>query len=74
MNKFKFRLGQKVIFEGEETIIIAKVKDGDYIIQYNKYGWLVNPENMVDTQTILKGTPLDSSIRGWNVNENQLTY
>ncbi len=72
MKKFKFRLGQKVIFQGEETKIIAKTKYGSYIIQ-RKNGWGVRPENMADAKTILKGTPMDWSICGWNVHESELT-
>ena len=71
MKKFKFRLGQKVIYNGEETKIIAKTYRGGYVIEYED-GWNVCPVTM-DTQTILKGTPMDGSIHGWNVNEQDLT-
>ena len=70
MNKFKFRLGQKVIYNGEEVKIIAKTTYGGYIVEY-KDGWAVFPYNM-DAMSILKGTPMDGSIYGWAVDEKDL--
>jgi len=72
MNKFKFRLGQKVIYNGEEVKIIAKMKKGGYIVK-RKIGWEVNLGSMSwCTLSILKGTPMDGSIYGWAVDEKDL--
>lgn len=77
--KHKYRIGQYVMYiDGYKKIkvkIIAKTKDA-YIIKLPKAcriaGYSIQHPTITDAIKVLKGLPMDRSLRGLNVSELEL--